>query len=263
MKGENMKAGYRVLIFILIAVVFLAGCVGENKNTSVTPTQTTTPTVVTSGITVPLTAITTIPVTAIVSTPDQEYKTADIMLTPGPRPAYGFKMDYPTEWIYLPLHPENMKAGYMFMQNGGSVSSPKFSVQVNFNDLSGSSRSYEPINTWANHTIESMKDNGFFLISNDPANIPSTIEARKLVFSNGAIGQKKTIFLMYSGQMQGYNWTIPNHRDVAVKVDGPVWDYGIGGQEYEIEFNSLQDQINKSSNIFDHMINSFEVTTKL
>jgi hypothetical protein len=68
---------------------------------------------------------------------------------------------------------------------------------------------------------------------------------------------------MHSGRMQGYNYTVPDHPEVAVIVDGPVWDYATGGQGYAIEFYSPADQIKDTSSIFSHMINSFEITTKL
>jgi len=244
---------YLIFIVLLVTVLITSGCVSENKNSLVTSTQTPTPTVTALG--------TTIPLTTTISTPTQDYKTADIVVIPNKKPAYRFKMDYPSDWTYFELNPENMKAGYRFMQIGDRVLWPKFAVQVNFDDRSGSADYYEPLYIWANKTIESMKVTSF-LVSNDPIIIPGTFEARKLVFkSPGNI--PNTIYIMYSGQMQGYNWTVPFHREVAVKVDGPVWDYGIGGQAYQIEFYSLPDQMNTSSSIFDHMINSFEVTTKL
>jgi hypothetical protein len=71
-----------------------------------------------------------------------------------------------------------------------------------------------------------------------------------------------TAYIMHIGKMQGYNFTVPGHTEVAVKVDGPVWDYGMDGQAYAIWLRTPKDQVNSTSDIFDHMIKSFEVTIK-
>lgn len=55
---ENMK--YSLLIILLMAILITAGCVSENKNTVVTPPQTTPVFAVTVTTTVPTTVLTTV-----------------------------------------------------------------------------------------------------------------------------------------------------------------------------------------------------------
>ena len=267
-KGESMR--YLIFVVLLMAVILTAGCVSENKNTLVTPTQ-STPSVNASG--------TTIPQMTVVSEPAQNYKTADLGLTLNTKPAYGFKMDYPAEWKYEQMHSSNWKGSYKF-------SSPDYESEVWFHvsDQSGSGNYFYPINTWANNTIKSMKESYCrdgagnimqgecspsqktyyhrVLVSNDPVIIKGSFEARKLVFTSYDDENygRDTLYIMHSGQMQGYNFTIPDHPEVAVKVDGPAWDYGIGGQAYVIEFYSPANRVNSTTDIFNHMINTFEIT---
>ena len=273
MKGENMK--YVLLFILLVAVIIAAGCVGGNKETVSTPAQTPTPTVIPQ--------ITTIQQMTVASKPTQNYKTADLVISLNTNPTYGFKMDYPTEWTFERKHTSNWKAGYNFSSPDG-----KSYAFVYVDDTSGSAFYWYSINKWANNSIKSYTQSYCLdgvgnpmvwdycqqpqttlyhpvLMSNDPVIIPGSFEARKLVFTSyddRYYGQR-TVYIMHSGRMQGYNFTIPDHTEVAVKVDGPVWDYGIGGQGYSIEFYSPADQMKNTSDIFNHMINSFEATTKL
>jgi len=271
---------YLLLIIVLVAGIITAGCVGGNKETGGTPTQTTAPTVIPP--------VTTISQMTVVSTPSQTYKNADIVIELNKYPANGFKIDYPSEWTYNRLASKYDKARYIFLRNGESMLHPKSYVVVGADDLSGSGFYWYSLDKWANNSIKYFTESYCLdgagnpmdwdycqqpqitlyhpvLISNDPVIIPGTFEARKLVFrsyDDRYYGQR-TVYIMHSGRMQGYNFTIPDHTEVAVKVDGPVWDYGIGGQGYSIEFYSTTDQINNTSGIFDHMMNSFEITTKL
>jgi len=273
MKGENMK--YVLLFILLVAVIIAAGCVGGNKETVSTPAQTPTPTVIPQ--------ITTIQQMTVASKPTQNYKTADLVISLNTNPTYGFKMDYPTEWTFERKHTSNWKAGYNFSSPDG-----KSYAFVYVDDTSGSAFYWYSINKWANNSIKSYTQSYCLdgvgnpmvwdycqqpqttlyhpvLMSNDPVIIPGSFEAHKLVFTSyddRYYGQR-TVYIMHSGRMQGYNFTIPDHTEVAVKVDGPVWDYGIGGQGYSIEFYSPADQMKNISDIFNHMINSFEATTKL
>jgi hypothetical protein len=275
MKGGTMK--YLFFILLLVAVAITAGCSSENEKTIVTPTLTPTPTVI------PM--VTTIPQMTVESTPSQTYKNADIVLSLNTYPKYGFKMDYPSDWTYSPLR-TGAKAGYNFAMTGESVFSPNSYVRVKVDDLSGAGVYWYPIHKWANNTVKSMTEAYCLdgagnpidwdycqqpqitmyhpvLISNEPVIIPGAFESRKLVFrsfDDRYYGQR-TVYLMHSGRMEGYNYTVPDHPEVAVKVDGPVWDYGVGGQGYAIEFFTSTDQMNSTSGIFDHMINSFQITS--
>jgi hypothetical protein len=282
MKGENMR--YLLLIVLLIALILIAGCVNENKN-PVIPTQIPTP---------PLNQIeTTIPQTTVLSTPIQTYKNADILLELNTNPAYGFKMDYPSEWTYSKKHVGNEHfktlVGDHDWNIGYNFSSPdgKSHVFVYFSNLDGSSARSYPIDTWTKMIISAapgsycldgagnpmdldycthpnIKLYHTVLKNKETVTIFGAFDARKLVFTSyddKYFGQL-TVYLMYSGRMQGYNYTIKgNTLDQLVKVDGPAWDFARGGYHYAIEFYSPADQMNTTSNIFNHMINSFQITS--
>ncbi len=271
-----------IIICIIIIIVFFVSQTGfptytPNTGKNAEPVLTTVPipemTTVVPG--------TTLPQITVVPTPSQNFTTAELVVSLNTKPEYGFKMDYPSEWTYNREHTKGWNAGYRFSDNNS-----KYYVFVGVADMSGSGSYWYSIDKWANNTIKSntetycLEGDGdptrvcaanvktFYhpvLVSNDPVNIPGTFEARKLVFESiddRNYGQR-TIYIMHSGIMQGYNFTVPNHPEVAVMVDGPVWDYGIGGQGYAIEFYSPTDQMNNTSKIFSHMIKSFETTTKL
>lgn len=100
------------------------------------------------------------------------------------------------------------------------------------------------------------------LISNDAVTLSGNVKARKLVFAPDArdkSGWWSAYYLMHVGNIQGYNFTAPGHYEVGVKVDGPVWDYGMGGKAYAIVLYTPNNQVKASSDIFDHMIKSFEI----
>jgi hypothetical protein len=272
-KEGTMK--YFVLIIVLVAVVLTVGCAADTKKTETTPAP--TPALPVSS------PVTTIPQVTSESTPSEKYNTADLAMALNTNPVYGFKMDYPSEWTYAREPSKQWKIGYNF-----SSPDKKSHVYVFVNDASGSGQYWYPIQKWVNNTIKSYTEaychDGAgnpmdwdhcnqpnqklyhpVLSSNDPVDIRGTFEARRLVFTSyddRYYGQY-TLYLMHSGRMQGFNYTVPDHPEVAVQVDGPAWDYGVGGQGYAIEFYSSPNQINTLSKIYRHMIESFEVTTKL
>jgi hypothetical protein len=253
--------GYLFLI-ILIVTLIVAGCTTANQKAQATSTQTITQ------------------VSTTVSTPSQTYKTVDLVITlPNIYPAYGFKMDYPSEWSYKQEHSKSWRAGYNF-------SSPDANshVFIYVDDTSGTANYWYPINKWTDNVIKSLNypyclDNDAkptacsssanardyhrrVLMSNDAVTIQGAFEARKLVFKSNddpKYGQE-TLYVMHTGNMQGYNFTVPDHYEIGVKVDGPVWDYGVGGQGYIIDFYAPANQVDSTSEIFDHMIKSFKVT---
>ena len=99
-------------------------------------------------------------------------------------------------------------------------------------------------------------------MSNDPVTIQGAFEARRLVFKSSddrAFGEE-TVYVLHAGNMEGYNFTVPDHYEVGVRAAGPLWDYGIGGQGYLIDFYSPSDKVEATREIFSHMIDSFQVT---
>jgi hypothetical protein len=269
---------YLLFFAVLVAAIITAGCVSENQNVVITPIPTTSQ--------IPTTILTIIPQTTVVSPSLQNYKTADLALL-NTQPAYGFKMDYPSEWTYKVEHTSNWKAGYNF-----SSPDAKSNVYVYIDDGAGAGYYYYPLDeittntldktSWANNVIKANMESycldgrgepvncgdiysNYYhrrLITNTTVVLSGNINARKLVFAPDARDTSywSTYYLMHVGKMQGYNFTIPGHYEVAVKVDGPVWDYGMGGQAYAITLKTPNDQVNATSDIFDHMIKSFEVT---
>jgi hypothetical protein len=253
---------YLPVIVLLVVALMTAGCTTENPKALAPSVQT----------------ITRVPAT--VSPPSQTYKTVDLVITlPNIYPAYGFRMDYPSEWSYKQEHSKSWRAGYNF-------SSPDANsyVFVYVDDTSGTANYWYPLNKWTDNVIKSLKspyclDNDAkpkacsssanardyhrrILKGNDAVTIQGAFEARKLVFRSNDdpnYGQE-TVYVMHAGTMQGYNFTVPDHYEVGVKADGPVWDYGVGGQGYIIDFYAPADQVDSTSEIFDHMIKSFKVT---
>jgi hypothetical protein len=105
------------------------------------------------------------------------------------------------------------------------------------------------------------------LISEETVTLSGDVNAYKMVFTPDVKDRQSTeayttAYIMYAGKMQGYNFTVPGHPEVAVKVDGPVWDYAKDGQAYAIWMHTPSGQVNATSDIFDHMIKSFEITIK-
>jgi hypothetical protein len=98
------------------------------------------------------------------------------------------------------------------------------------------------------------------LISNETVALSGNVKAYKMVFAPDIRDRQTsegttTVYIMHVGKMQGYNFTVPHHPEV-------VWDYAMEGQAYSIRLRSPKDQMNATSDIFDHMIKSFEVTIK-
>jgi hypothetical protein len=267
-KDEHMK--YPVLIAVCLLLVLTAGCITVNTSPPATPVPSTPP-----ATTVPAT---TVPLTTTVPTPSLSYKTADLVLFLNTKPAYGFRIEYPADWTYKREPTRHWKAGYNFSSPDNTTTAGVF-----FSDQSGSGNYFYPLATWANNTIRSMTEpyclDGAgnplewdyctehrrvfyhpFLVSNEPVTIKGAFNARRLVFSSEDDENygERTLYIMHSGQMEGYNYTVPGHPEVAVKVDGPAWDYGVNGQAYAIEFYAPPDKIDATSGIFAHMINSFE-----
>ena len=226
------------------------------------------------------------------------YSTSDLVIGPGST-ASRFKMDYPSEWTYMreqvsqsPLS-SLIKTGSAFVGITDDTkiwdtifiySSPdrKSHAYVYFHDYSGSTVYWYSIDSWANATITGLTKTYCFddgsnpisqercsvnqktiynrvLISNDPVVIKGSIAARKLVFKSNddKNNGQYTIYLIHAGSMQGYRYIVPGSR--MVKVDGIVWDRGIGGYIYAIEFFSPENQLNSTTDIFNHMVNSFEI----
>jgi hypothetical protein len=286
-----MKRTSCIFAMVILGMIVAGGCVQQNSNFQpVPPTQQTVPpTVVSSG--------TIIPQTTVVTVPAPEYKTADLVLESGTKPANRFKMDYPSAWTYEKEHrswpsrasPVKEVSGqdpiryWKAVYNFSSPDSRSY-AHVYFDEVTGTGDYFYSINTWAegvirektlpycldgagnpldgNYCSDARKFFYPVLTSSDPVTIKGSFEARKLVFSSfddENYGQY-TLYLMHSGQMQGYNFTIPDHPEVAVKVYGPAWDYGTGGQAYAIDFHTPADQGNTTRDIFSHMITSFEIT---
>ncbi len=296
---------YIVIAFcfiLIVALVVKPMITGQSVNTgipvsSVPKVQITSPTMVAPVPSV-VAPVKTIP--TVIPTPSQRYKTADLVMALNTNPAYGFKIDYPSNWSYTKKHSNppygskmdfssewssakehiNWKAGYKFSSPDG-----KAYVYVLIDDLDGTAYYLYPLDKWTNSTIKYMtqaychdddknptsecsdaRGSEFFhrvLISNDPVTLTGNVSARKLVFTSFEDEDAgwNTIYLMHAGTIQGYNFTAPDHYDVGVKVDGPVWDYGRGGACYLIDLYAPTCQVNATSDIFRHMINSFEITT--
>jgi hypothetical protein len=105
--------------------------------------------------------------------------------------------------------------------------------------------------------------NHFRVISNDTVILSGNVKARKIVFApdlkDPSLNWWSTVYLMHVGPMQGYNFTVPDHFEVAKKVPGNVWDYGMGGLAYSVEITTPTKKDSESP-VYDHMIKSFEVT---
>jgi len=278
---------YLLFVFLLVAAVIIAGCTSGNQNIAVTPMQTTTPTP----------TITFSPTSqSAVSTPTQTYKTADLVLALNTNPTYGFKMDYPSEWAY-----KSENTGWRVKYNFSSPNEQSY-VSIYIDDNAGSAGRMYPLispteksawsmtdtGSWAGNTIKAQTEESYCLdgagnpgscapsattylhrrlISNETVTLSGNVKAYKMVFAPDIRDRQTsegttTVYIMHVGKMQGYNFTVPQHPEVAVKVDGPVWDYAMEGQAYAICLRIPKDQMNATSDIFDHMIKSFEITIK-
>jgi len=280
---------YLLFVLLLMAAVIIAGCTSGNQNIVVTPMQTTTP--------IPTITFSTTSPSSAVSTPPQIYKTADLVLALNTNPTYGFKLDYPAEWTYKKEDAKGSSAGYNF-----SSPDEKSNVFVYIDNGAGAGLYWYPLITptknsawsmtdkgsWAGNEIKVMTEESYCLdgagnpgpcapsattylhrrlISNETVTLSGNVNAYKMVFAPDIRDRQTsewttTVYIMHIGKMQGYNFTVPQHPEVAVKVDGPIWDYAMDGQAYAIWLRTPKDQMNATSDIFDHMMKSFEVTIK-
>lgn len=270
-------------LLVLIILLASAGCFNMNTTSSTAP-----PPIVTHPLTE--TFATTVQA-AVPSTPSHMYKNADLALSLNSRPVYGFRMDYPSDWTYRREHTKIFNTGYNF-------SSPdrRSFVFVGFSNGAGSGEYYYPLygisetalekTSWENNIIKgmivsaycndgrgfpaacvsSLPSSAYYymrLISNDTVFLTGNIKARKIAFAPDIRDIStfwwETDYIMHVGKMQGYNFTEPQHFEVARPVSGDVWDYGMGGSAYLISIVTPTRKDSESP-LYDHMIKSFEVT---
>jgi len=276
-----MKQLFPVIALVIILVS--AGCVNANKNTSVTPPPLVIPP--------PADTVTPAVQTTVPPSPTQIYKNADLALSLNARPVYGFKMDYPSDWTYKREHTRTFTTGYNF-----SSPDERSFVFIGFSNGAGSGDYYYPLygvsetaldkTSWENNIIKGMTVSAYCndgrgfptscastlpssayyymkLISNGTVILNGNIRARKIVFAPDVRDVStywwQTDYIMHVGQMQGYNFTVPGHFEVAKPVSGDAWDYGMGGSAYLISMVSPS-QKDSESPLYDNMIKSFEVT---
>ena len=285
-----MKRTSIIFAMVIVGIIVTGGCVQQNPVSQPfpSPQQNTPPTVVPTG--------TVIPQTTTVTAPEPEYKTADLVAGSGTTAGNEFRMDYPSPWTYgkeriswpsraSPVKEVTGPDSIRYWRAVYNFSSPDklLYAHVYFDEVSGTGDYFYNMHTWADRVIrvktlsycldgagnplddDSCSDARVFfspvVVSNDPVTLKGSFEARKLVFTS--YDDKNygwyTLYLMHSGHMQGYNFTIPDHPEVAEKVNGPAWDFGTGGQAYAVDFHAPADQVNTSADIFSHMINSFEI----
>lgn len=280
-----------IFALVILGMIVCGGCVQENSNPPpVSPTQQTPPQTVVSP------EPTALPIT-VMTTPVPAYKTADVMFESDTQPAHGFTMEYPSPWTYgqervswpsraSPVKEVTGQDSIRYWRAAYNFSSPdkRTYLRVYFDDVTGTGDYFYSLSAWADGVIRvrtrpyCLDGAGnpldvnycsdarvFFnpeVISNDPVPIKGSFEARKLVFTSPGDENYgiNTVYLMHAGTMQGYNFTVPDHPEVAVEVYGPAWDFGRGGQAYAIEFHTPSGQVNATSDTFSHMITSFTIT---
>lgn len=272
---------YLFLILLLGAGVIAAGCVGGNTP----PQPQTVPHTATNEPTVPPPLSTALPAEL------PAYKNADLVLTLNTQPAYGFKMDYPSGWTYKKEHTRDFNAGYNF-----SAMDESAYVFVGFANGAGSGDYFYPLSvvtetsldktSWELNVIKSMTVSPYChdgqgnpsectsvqpassyyrwrLMSNTSVTLAGNVQARKIVFApdmrDTSTHEVITDYIMHVGTMQGYNFTVPDHFELARPVPGDVWDYGTGGLAYSITMVAPTKK-DADSPVYDHMIRSFEVT---
>lgn len=267
-----MKASAVLLVLVCIAAcLIIAGCTTPKTAEKELPPLIT-----------PTTPATTVPAvtTTVTTVPTQAYKSVDLAITlPNVYPVYGFRMDYPADWSYKQERTGSWRAGYNF-----SSPDKKSRVYVYVDDTSGTAYYWYPLRKWANNVIRELitpycLDNSAnpiecpssanareyhrrYVASDDAVVIQGAFEARRIIFKSDDDPHygEETVYVLHAGKMQGYNFTVPDHYEIGVKVDGPVWDYSVGGQGYLIDFYAPADQVDSTREIFTHMINSFRVT---
>jgi len=276
---------------VILGIIVIGGCVQQNSNPRpvLTTQQTATPATVVPTQTV-------IPQTTTVPLPVPAYKTANLEVGSGNTPAHRFTMDYPSSWTYgkerlswpsraSPVQEITGQDRVRYWRTVYNFSSPdkRLYAHVYFDDVTGTGDYFYNMRTWADGVIRektlsycvdgagnpldhnSCSDARVFyspvLVSNDPVNLNGSFEARRLVFTSHDDENYGwyTLYIMHSGRMQGYNFTIPDHPEVAEMVPGTAWDFGRGGEAYAIDFHTPNNQVTTSADIFSHMINSFEI----
>lgn len=286
---------YLLFVLLLVAVLITAGCTSGNQNTVVTPTQTTAQISMT-------TLTTTAPTIAVSTPSQTYKNADLVMAlytnpTYGLKMDYPSDWTYKKEsqkyWTagYNFSSPDEKSNVYVYLDNNagsGNYYYPLITRTENSAWLSMAGKG-----SWAGNTIKAQTEPSYCLdgagnagkpgecsssasgasyyhrrlISNETLTLSGNVKAYKMVFAPDIRDRHTsegttTAYIMHIGDMQGYNFTVPGHPEVAVKVDGPVWDYAMGGQAYAIWLKSSKDQVNSTSDIFDHMIKSFKVTIK-
>ena len=144
MVGKRPEHWHMAGIFsvMIIVIALMGGCVNQPVNNP--KSQNTTPTIV-----APVTKIPT-----VIPTPSQSYNIANVLLVLNTKPAipaFGFKMDYPSDWLYTKGRSPDWNAEYNF-------SSPdnKSSVIVDIANEAGSATYLDPLDIWTNDTITEM-----------------------------------------------------------------------------------------------------------
>jgi hypothetical protein len=286
-----MKSISYILVMVILGTILAGGCLQQNSNPPYLPPtqQSTLPTVV------PTTTI--IPKTTVITTPAPVYKTADLVLKSGTKPPIGFTLEYPSEWTYReeriswpsrasPVNEVTGQSTIRYWRDAYNFSSPdnQLYAHVYYDDVTGTGDYFYSLTSWADGVIRentrsycldgagnvldvnSCSDQRTFYhaeaISNDPVTINGSFEARRLVFvsNDDANYGRYTVYLMHAGNMQGYNFTIPDHPEVAVEVYGPAWDFGRGGEAFAVDFRTSLNPVNATADIFSHLISSFTIT---
>jgi hypothetical protein len=283
-----MKRTSIICAVFILGLIIAGGCVQQNPESQPVPSphQNISPTVVAQETEIPQTTAITVPL----------YTTVDLDTGFGTTLAKGFTIDYPSSWTYgkdhlswpsraSPVEEVTGQDRVRYWRTVYNFSSPdkQLYAHVYYDDVTGTGDYFYNIQTWADGVIRektlsyctdgagnpldanSCSDARVFyspvLVSNDPVSVQGSFEARRLVFTSYDDENYGwyTLYIMHAGDMQGYNFTIPDHPEVAVKVDGPAWDFARGGEAYAIDFHSPRDQVNASAGIFSRMINSFEI----
>ncbi len=286
-----MKRIAGIFALVILGMIMCGGCLNQNSNPPPVPStpQTTPPTVVPTETTVPPVTVETTTVPA--------YKTANVVFESDTKPAPGFTMEYPSPWSFGPMRlswpsrasPVKEVSGQdsiRYWRGAYTFSAPdkRSYAHVYFDDVTGTGDYFYSLRSWADGVIRDRtrpycldgagnpldvnycSDARIFfnpeVISNDPVTINGSFEARRLVFTSP--GDENygmyTVYLMHTGTMQGYNFTVPDHPEVAVEVYGPAWDFGRGGQAYAVDFHAPSGQVNITADAFSHMIDTFTIT---
>jgi hypothetical protein len=265
-----------VAIILMVSLAVIVGCT-ETEGTKALNSTESPASEVSSAVVA--TSSTILPVTLVpTTTPEKQliYKTASEELMLPNANGYGFKIDYPSNWSFKQEHTHGgWDAGY-------NISSPdeKSYMWIGITSSAGSGDYYYPLyvltpnalehKTWESNIIEgyiipsSIPPDYSRLISNTSITLSGGVQARKIVFGPykdfTAYRYWDTYYIMHTKNMQGYNFTVPNHFEVATQVTGDVWDYGMGGFGYMIFIHTPRKD-DLDSPIYEHMIQSFKIKT--